>query len=102
MGLSKQMDSAEDLLAGPSTMSHLFSSSDKLISIAKSTSFLRTAISRTRRYCSWKVYLSCSELVVLFIFLCSVYFRLNCQIDGDVYDVSSGSAYQPGGSYHIL
>jgi hypothetical protein len=26
----------------------------------------------------------------------------NRQIDGDVYDVSSGHAYQPGGSYHIL
>ena len=29
-------------------------------------------------------------------------FNVVLQIDGDVYDVSHGSAYQPGGSYHIL
>lgn len=27
---------------------------------------------------------------------------LNLQIDGEVYDVTGGKAYQPGGSYSIL
>lgn len=26
----------------------------------------------------------------------------SCQIDGDVYDVSSGKAYLPGGPYHTM
>lgn len=27
---------------------------------------------------------------------------LHLQIDGDVYDVSKGKSYQPGGSYHFM
>jgi hypothetical protein len=62
----------------PVSPSHLFSSTDRLISIAKSTSSIRTPIGRSRRDCSWKAYLSGGELNTPLYFPRFVYMRLNC------------------------
>lgn len=43
--------------------------------------------------------LSCALLVFCY---CCLVWPCHLQIDGDVYDVTKGNAYQPGGSYHIL